>query len=385
MQPQKNINEPEPKKRAQSLKEKRNSKNQDINILKSAKKNVSKSHNKKLKNALILEDDKEKSDKKSSQKNKKEFTIVLNDSSSDEQKEEIDYKSIKDKAIKRKNEEENPIDKNIRKSIHWHDKNDKNEESQMKVKSRTTIEEFDYSDEEELYNRGFDDISNNEKVSNQPNKNVNLNKNNKPTVNNSDKNSKNSSLFSVSFDLDFNSNVQSKDKAYNFKNDLKNNNINIGNNTNNLSNNVTNLKNLPKPKPQKPINNKQSYELSLKSMNDEPTYDDFYKISHKNPQKKVSKMQKKRFLNNPANPKNNKKIDFYFEKSTKSDESSSLFPVNSKLKKEREKMKGHKCEICQKFYENFEEEAKDLCQECSRHRTNQKVTGTPKDFYNLDL
>ena len=60
-------------------------------------------------------------------------------------------------------------------------------------------------------------------------------------------------------------------------------------------------------------------------------------------------------------------------------------PENSRLKKEREKMKGHKCELCQKFYECLNESEDYLCQECSRHRTDYPINKTPQGFYDLNI
>ena len=59
---------------------------------------------------------------------------------------------------------------------------------------------------------------------------------------------------------------------------------------------------------------------------------------------------------------------------------------NSRLKKDREKMKGHKCELCQKFYDCISEDnANFLCQECSRHRTDAPINKTPQGFYDLSI
>jgi len=61
-------------------------------------------------------------------------------------------------------------------------------------------------------------------------------------------------------------------------------------------------------------------------------------------------------------------------------------PENSRNKKEREKMKGHQCELCQKFYDCINEENPNfLCQECSRHRTDAPINKTPKGFYDLSI
>ena len=58
---------------------------------------------------------------------------------------------------------------------------------------------------------------------------------------------------------------------------------------------------------------------------------------------------------------------------------------NTRNRKEREKMKGHKCEHCQKFYEIMGENGDKFCEECSRHRTNNNINNTPKSFYDLSF
>lgn len=59
--------------------------------------------------------------------------------------------------------------------------------------------------------------------------------------------------------------------------------------------------------------------------------------------------------------------------------SSSLPP-----KKQREKMNKYKCELCSKFYEAIGAD-ESVCLDCSRHRTNLKVSPTPEGFYDLNL
>ena len=90
-------------------------------------------------------------------------------------------------------------------------------------------------------------------------------------------------------------------------------------------------------------------------------YDEFYKMSHNN--RKSTNNNKKKLNNN------------FMEN----------IPENSRIKKEREKMKGHKCELCQKFYDCVNESDDFLCQECSRHRTDQPINKTPQGFYDLNI
>ena len=61
---------------------------------------------------------------------------------------------------------------------------------------------------------------------------------------------------------------------------------------------------------------------------------------------------------------------------------------NVKVKKdktERQKMSGHKCELCHQFYESLGENSEMLYDECSRHRTDQNINSTPKGFYDLSI
>ena len=109
------------------------------------------------------------------------------------------------------------------------------------------------------------------------------------------------------------------------------------------------------------MNNQQNYELEIKTQEDQQTYDEFYKMNHNN--RKGIQNNKKKLNNN------------YMEN----------IPETSRLKKEREKMKGHKCELCQKFYECVNESEDFLCQECSRHRTDQPINKTPQGFYDLNI
>jgi len=108
----------------------------------------------------------------------------------------------------------------------------------------------------------------------------------------------------------------------------------------------------------------KNYELEIKTQEDQQTYDEFYKMNHNN---------RKSIMNNNKKKSNNNFIE--------------NIPENSRIKKEREKMKGHKCELCQKFYDcvNENEDVDFLCQECSRHRTDQPINKTPQGFYDLNI
>ena len=180
-------------------------------------------------------------------------------------------------------------------------------------------------------------------------------------------------------DLDFNSNVQSKDKSYNFNNGLvmtkKNNNIinqKLKNNINNINvkyqeylyykklskSRNKEIRNIEENKHKNNLNIKEykDYELEIKTQEDQQTYDEFYKMNHNNNKKIIENKQNN---NNPENRRN---------------------------KKEREKMKGYKCELCKKFYDCINEDNSNfLCQECSRHRTNAPINITPQSFYDLNL
>ena len=204
------------------------------------------------------------------------------------------------------------------------------------------------------------------------------------------------------FDVDFNSNVQSKDKSYNFNNGLVliNNNINNNNNVPRINQKKENeineenknqiskyqeylkFKKLSNSKNKNNINeqiknnkieeknhknniNINDYELEIKTQEDQQTYDEFYKMNHNN----------RKSVGNTHNNKRNNKNNII-----------NNIPENSRLKKEREKMKGHKCELCQKFYDCInEEDTNFLCQECSRHRTNAPINKTPQGFYDLSI
>ena len=232
-----------------------------------------------------------------------------------------------------------------------------------------------------------ENIFNNLNFMNFSDNNINSNLNNFNNIINFSKDNKASQ---ETLDLDFNSNVQSKDKSYNFNNGLvitkkNNNNINQNkkneiDNNNNINNNKSkyqeylNYKNLNKSKNKETINNEENkaknnlnikgykqYELDIKTLEDEQNYDEFYKMNPNNNKKSIGNN------NNNLNLLNNN-------------------PENRRNKREREKMKGHKCELCKKFYDCINEDNSNfICQECSRHRTNAPINITPQSFYDLNL
>ena len=220
-------------------------------------------------------------------------------------------------------------------------------------------------------------------------KNFNININNK--INNNSIHSPSSSISS----LEFNSRIESKNKSYNFDNGLNNNNNNdipltkyeeflkfkknlnnINKNSNNLiDNNYVNskihqrnnlyeninskIKNMENN--QKEIINDYSFEIGTL---EEPTYDDFFKLKHKNIAPKKNLFPTSNINNN----KNNNVIE------------------NPKKKKERENMKGYTCELCNKFYDAIgEANNQNICNECSRHKSLYNIVKTPESFYDLNL
>ena len=200
--------------------------------------------------------------------------------------------------------------------------------------------------------------------------------------------------------LEFNSRVQSKNKQNNFNNNFQINPTKINNpltkyqeflmfknpNTNQiienekekinskiqqrnfLINDINNqMDNLSKEESIKINNTKESnqnnYKLNIQTQ--EPTYDEFYKLKHND------KINRRSF---PSNK--NIKI--------KKNNNISLIE-NTRNRKEREKMQGHKCEQCQKFYDIMGDNGDKFCEECSRHRTNNNINTTPKSFYDLSF
>ena len=163
-------------------------------------------------------------------------------------------------------------------------------------------------------------------------------------------------------DIDSNSNLEKKEK----KGKRNNINENLDKSDENTNNNKKNMSKYQEYLYHKNQNNNKikDYEVEYKAFEDQEqqTYDDFYKMKHNN--RKIIPGRN----NNKLNEEKIKDL------------------VNNKNKKEREKMKGHKCELCQKFYECVNEEGLDnLCQECSRHRTNEPINKTPQGFYDLTL
>ena len=251
-------------------------------------------------------------------------------------------------------------------------------------------------DESEIKNKNnkklsiINEIKEEEKKSENEKKSIkNFNK-----INNNSIHSPSSSISS----LEFNSRIESKNKSYNFDNGLNNNNNNeipltkyeeflqFKRNLNNINKNSKNLidnnnnfvntkihqrnnlyeninskiKNIENN--QKEIINDYSFEIGTL---EEPTYDDFFKLKHKNiaPKKNLFPISN---INN--NNKNNNIIE------------------NPKKKKERENMKGYTCELCNKFYDAIgETNNQNICNECSRHKSLYNIVKTPESFYDLNL
>ena len=264
--------------------------------------------------------------------------------------------------------EENVKEKSEENSINNHEDKNKEIEKSVEKMNNNSLDDLLLLDK-------ITDFSHENNLSKYNNQNINKINNINETIDNNNNNS--NKKLSQDIDLDFNSNVQSKDKSYNF-----NNNLVIKNTQEKEEENQKNIleeknKKLSKfqeylkfkklnvnKNDQNNITNPQNYELEIKTQEDQQTYDEFYKMNHNN-KKLLGNINKKKLSNNN-----------FMEN----------LPENSRIKKEREKMKGHKCELCQKFYDCLDENAADyLCQECSRHRTDQPINKTPKDFYDLNI
>ena len=265
--------------------------------------------------------------------------------------------------------EENVKEKSEENSINNHEDKNKEIEKSVEKMNNNSLDDLLLLDK-------ITDFSHENNLSKYNNQNINKINNINETIDNNNNNS--NKKLSQDIDLDFNSNVQSKDKSYNF-----NNNLVIKNTQEKEEENQKNIleeknKKLSKfqeylkfkklnvnKNDQNNITNPQNYELEIKTQEDQQTYDEFYKMNHNN-KKLFGNINKKKLSNNNNFMEN--------------------LPENSRIKKEREKMKGHKCELCQKFYDCLDENAADyLCQECSRHRTDQPINKTPKDFYDLNI
>jgi len=279
-------------------------------------------------------------------------SIKDNNNNKDLNNSEISLLSLDKLNNKEDNKEENK--KEIKNEIIENDNNniEKNKEIEKSVEKGNSLDDLLLLDKITDFSHGND-----------LNKNI-INKNIDIEIKDNIKSNKIQSQ--DGFDLDFNSNVQSKEKSYNFNNNLN------SVNKEKISENILEEKDKKLSKYQEylkfkesknndNINNMQNYELEIKTQEDQQTYDEFYKMNHNN----------KKSTNNNKKKLNNNLIE--------------NLPENSRIKKEREKMKGHKCELCQKFYECLNESEDFLCQECSRHRTDQPINKTPKDFYDLNI
>ena len=315
-----------------------------------------------------------------------------------------EYKPLKRKIIK-----ENNHSKKIRKNnSNWikKDSKDKTKSEKEKEKDENVIEILSNSSkssqdhfssiEEELKNISKKDkkLLHIIKEENELSDNK-INKINKNEITKIPTPSSESSISS----LEFNSRVQSKNKQNNFNNNLQNNPNKITNpitkyqeflmfknpnsnkiiseekekinskiqQRNSLINDINNqMDNLSKEESENMINHDNNllnnYQLNIKSL-EEPTYDEFYKLKHND---------------------NKNRRSFPFNKNIKIKKNNNIIE-NSRKRKDREKMEGHKCEQCQKFYDIMGENGDKFCEECSRHRTNNNVNYTPKSFYDLSF
>ena len=316
-----------------------------------------------------------------------------------------DYDILKKKVSEKK------LDINVEKGNIMNEQNKPNEKKMDKINSNNTLDDLLLLDKIIDNNiNSINSLNNINSINNINNINSINNFNNINNINSiNNLSNSNNKKSQEGFDLDFNSNVQSKDKSYNFNNNLillnsnnfsqkfdnqiNNNNdkiINQNENKNNISKyqeylkfkklnnsksnqreqnkNTTNKdnKNIEENNNMNIISNNNinmnNYELIIKTQEDQKTYDEFYKMNH-NKRNSVGKNNKK----NSIGLNNN-------------------IPENSRVKKEREKMKGYKCELCQKFYDCVNEDNPNfLCQECSRHRTDAPINKTPQGFYDLSI
>ena len=118
------------------------------------------------------------------------------------------------------------------------------------------------------------------------------------------------------------------------------------------------------------LNTKKDYALDLQTIDDTVTYDEFYKLKNGNRNKTKGPLGRKSLPMMGIGRNVKVKYDLGIE---------------GRNKKDREKMDGHKCELCQKFYDTMGENGDKICDECSRHRTNEKPNSTPKGFYDLSI
>ena len=272
------------------------------------------------------------------------------------------------------------------KKLKWIETN-KNEKKIIK-KNQNLLEMLSSNSSHSHFSSLIDEseLKNNKKLSiiNETKEEDKKSENNKKNI--SKKNSPSSSFSS----LEFNSRIESKNKSYNFDNGLNNNNNNeipltkyeeflkFKKNLNNINKNYNNNNNNLNVNSRihqrnnlyeninskiKNIENNQiinDYSLEIKTL-EEPTYDDFFKLKHKNIAPKKNLFPSKNNNNN-------------------------IIIENPKKKKEREKMKGYTCELCNKFYDAIgESNNQNICNECSRHKSLYNIVKTPESFYDLNL
>jgi hypothetical protein len=127
--------------------------------------------------------------------------------------------------------------------------------------------------------------------------------------------------------------------------------------------------------------NKQEYSITLKSFENEVTYDEFYKLKNTTNRNTYLKGKRPSFIGLGKNikVKNPLQKPPFLQSNN----------INQTIrnKKERDKATGHKCELCQKFYTILEdsENTELICNECSRHKTNENVPSTPQGFYDISI
>jgi hypothetical protein len=133
---------------------------------------------------------------------------------------------------------------------------------------------------------------------------------------------------------------------------------------------ANNSKNIPHFKINKQVQPAKEYGLVLQTQ--EPSQDEFYGISRDRNTKIIQ--NKINSINLAKGAKD--KFDVTKKGAVKG-------------KKEREKLNGFKCEICENFYDILGtegiSEGDKTCNSCSRHRTNEDPTRTPKNFYNTNV
>jgi hypothetical protein len=129
---------------------------------------------------------------------------------------------------------------------------------------------------------------------------------------------------------------------------------------------------------------KNNYELDLHTL--ESTFNEFYDIG--------PKVKKNIFIPEGIKNRAYKSVGGNVNQNNLSLLSSNLVSNKGVVrnKKEREKMNGYKCEICEnvnifliKFYDILGDKSDSVCQMCSRHRKDDDPNRTPKGFYETTI